>query len=1092
MDCQKTKEPRRDAPGQQEEGTDRPLYNGQGHSQNSPKNDSLSRNSDARNTKKKTDGAHRPQGDGLYTQNAHQPWPSSSSSRASPRACFPSSRAIPIPLALGLGPRETNLLITANRYPPVTKSTLSELDLPCIMGNINLRMDANFDRDLHFKPDLDGEKGRKKRRDAREYWEAMASEISVYAFCQRVDRPQEHHNEGSSFEPRLPALFETLQDVLKTLVPERDHPNIMENLEVALLMQQIQKGVLDMVVIAKWLAGLLKTHCAPMRDEWADTMVRQISSGSQRQDAGEIVSGLRTLFAILEAMKLDVANHQIRAFRFLLIEDTIPFLQEYWRNKIERDGFQVESSLLWYQSIREHELRRMKNPTQTDGFWPLSLLFQGLTETLLDFHTPDAGFPDTFGFDSERLWQLRAGLQNAINLDICWYVFEMFVHNYRRYAPPSTQTEVTFRSRIGTLMEENEDYIRGSPQWLKNVRCISLEIARFVSTECCGDGTIMDEVIGPIEAHLEWHLLNERGHLFQYSQNSVREKLLEATFSTAKKYINMSPLAICESQRLPSHPPAEQQYDIERIATRLAHIGVLHWRVWAPLLYVRDSVPSTDESMFQPETEMAALISRLESKLAEHGARMAEEHSKKPAGWHRKTIHVPGPKIDAKNIISIDMGVRNMAFAVFQVRGTPTASVLDTFEERMNKKEGWEKEEEMRLCRERLRRERMALRVTKERKGEGEGEDPYAELREKKETIILRAWRHFSLPIDRGLTGPQFSRFLDGESLVSNGPAESSSHDDDVLGSAEDSDVETKPEAQGTESEEEVNTFSPWVYAAHANSILTQMFYRYQPTHILIERQRFRSGGGAAVQEWSLRVGVLEGMLWAVAHTLIGNKARDKNFHPPRVVAIDPGSVGRFWAPDADPETDSSLERDGNETKQKAKKSTTSREGKKLKIDLVGSWLQNDAFDISAMDCTPEWVDAYLAKWNKRSGRSQIVKAASESEAVVQRTESESSESPSDDTPEKTQKRALKKPNPLPEIPKLDDLADCLVQAVTWLEWERTKTRLFEEDTAYKQFIEEEAGRRRLIERRKTERRVSILDQAAEHLASRSRGRKNA
>ncbi|KAL4944932.1 hypothetical protein BDV06DRAFT_186161 [Aspergillus oleicola] len=603
MDCQKTKEARRDTPGQQEEGAERPLYNGQGHSKKSPKNDSLSRNSDARKTKEPAHGGHRAQRDGLYSQSAHQPSPSPGSSRAPQCACSPSSRAIQIPSALGLGHRDTNLLVTANKYPPVTKSTLSELDLPCIMGNINLRMDANFDRDLHFKPDLDGEKGRKKRKDAGEYWHAMASEISIYAFCQRDDRPNEHHNEGPSFEPRLPALFETLQDVLKTLVPERDHPNIMENLEVALLMQQIQKGVLDMVAIAKWLAALLKTHCAPMRDEWADTMVRQISSGSQRQDAGEIVSGLQTLFAILEAMKLDVANHQIRAFRILLIEDTIPFLQEYWKGKIERDGFQVESSLAWYQGIREHELRRMKHPTQTDGFWPLSVLFQGLSKLLLDFHGD--GFPDTFGFDSERLWQLRAGLQNAINLDICWSVFESLVHNYGRYVPASTQTEVTFRSRIGTLMEENEDYIRGSSQWLKNVRCIALEIARFVSTVCCGDGTIMDEIIGPIEASLECHLLNERGHYFQYFQNSVREKLLEATFSTAKKYLNMSPLAICESQRLPSHPPAEQQYDVERIATRLAHIGVLHWRVWAPLLYVRDSVPSTDESMFQPETEMA-------------------------------------------------------------------------------------------------------------------------------------------------------------------------------------------------------------------------------------------------------------------------------------------------------------------------------------------------------------------------------------------------------------------------------------------------------------------------------------------------------
>ncbi|KAL4927167.1 TCP11 family protein [Aspergillus undulatus] len=604
---QQTKEALRDAPGKQEDGTECSLepYQGNGHSKVSPKNDSLSRNPDTRNAKEPASGSHRPQQDGFYTQKSRQPSPSSSLSTAPQCARLPSSKAY-IPSALCLSSREVNLLVTANRYPPVTKSTLSELDLPCIMGNINLRMDANFDRDLHFKPDLGGEKGMKKRRDAADYWDAMASEIQIYAYrasCGMNIEPDEHNNEDLTFEPRLPALFEALQDVLKTLVPERDHPNIMENLEVSLLMQQIRKGVLDMVGIAKWLAALLKTHCAPMRDALADLMVEKISSGSQMQNPREIVSGLNTLFAILEAMKLDVANHQIRAFRVLLVEDTIPFLQEYFKTKIERDGFQVESSLLWYQNVRERELRRMEDSTQTDGFWPLSLLFRGLTEFLLHFHTPD-GFPDTFAFDSERLWQLRAELQNAINLDICWYIFHQYIHSQRQNLRAPAQTLATFRSRIGTLMAENENYIRGSPQWLMNVRCIALEIARFVSTQCGSDGTIFDDIIGPIEASLEWHLSNEHG-LFQYFQNSVREKLLEATFATAKRYLNMSPLAICDSQRPSLHTSAEQQYDIERISTRLAHIGVLHWRVWAPMLYVRDSVPSTNESMFQSETEMA-------------------------------------------------------------------------------------------------------------------------------------------------------------------------------------------------------------------------------------------------------------------------------------------------------------------------------------------------------------------------------------------------------------------------------------------------------------------------------------------------------
>jgi hypothetical protein len=177
------------------------------------------------------------------------------------------------------------------------------------MSNINLRMDANFDRDLHFKPDLDGEKGKRKKKEAADYWDSLASEIAIYSFRaatadMSIEEVESTDGSRRTFEPRLPALFETLQDVIKTLVPERDHPIVMQNLEVPLLMQQIRKGVLDMLTLATWLAALLKTHCAPMRDEWADRMVEQIKEGSLSQEPREIVNGLQTLFSILEAMKL--------------------------------------------------------------------------------------------------------------------------------------------------------------------------------------------------------------------------------------------------------------------------------------------------------------------------------------------------------------------------------------------------------------------------------------------------------------------------------------------------------------------------------------------------------------------------------------------------------------------------------------------------------------------------------------------------------------------------------------------------------------------------------------------------------------------
>ncbi|KAJ5133881.1 hypothetical protein N7448_001099 [Penicillium atrosanguineum] len=546
--------------------------------------------------------------------------PTASSARRDPS---PSPEAICIPQTLGLSSRDQRLLCKAKRHPPVTKKTLSELDLPCIMSNINLRMDANFDRDLHFKPDLDGEKGKRKRKEAADYWDSIASEIAIYAFIASQLDGQGETSRGSSrrtFDPRLPAMFETLQEVIKTLVPERDHPSVMQNLEVPLLMQQIRKGVLDMVALATWMAALLKTHCAPMRDEWADRMVEQVTEGSQSQDPKEIVNGLQTLFAILEAMKLDVANHQIRTFRVLLIEDTVPFLQEYFEGKLSRGSFRVESAQQWYNASRDKAIEEdaTKSPTsqQENNMKPLEALFRGISDQLLQFDPP-TDFPETFLFDSDRLWQLRSTIQNLINLDIAWYIFESYVHTQKRYLSARDETYSTFRSRIWSLMEDGIELdsrvgdaendpevhvdVRGSARWLQNMRCIGLEIARFACAACCLDVVVADEVISPIEAALEWHLSNE-SDLFRYFQNAMRDKILTATMASARTYLPLSPLAICESQRtLPqpttgpvatatAHPLSPQQYDIERIGMRLAHMGVLHWRVWAPLLYLRDEI----------------------------------------------------------------------------------------------------------------------------------------------------------------------------------------------------------------------------------------------------------------------------------------------------------------------------------------------------------------------------------------------------------------------------------------------------------------------------------------------------------------------
>lgn len=199
-----------------------------------------------------------------------------------------------------------SLLDSVASEPPVTQSSLSELDLMRIMYDPKLRHDLNFEQDVSFRPNYDGERGRQKKTLSKDYWTALAVEFAFYmqrAACQDsasyLTLPAGHH-----IPWRLPQMFSTIRRILQTLVRSEDTESIEQVLDVDLLMQQLNRGVCDLIGLGDWLGVVLKGSCSPVRDAFITMVVNQIRDSVMNNDPCGLSSSIEQLFGVLETMKL--------------------------------------------------------------------------------------------------------------------------------------------------------------------------------------------------------------------------------------------------------------------------------------------------------------------------------------------------------------------------------------------------------------------------------------------------------------------------------------------------------------------------------------------------------------------------------------------------------------------------------------------------------------------------------------------------------------------------------------------------------------------------------------------------------------------
>lgn len=139
-----------------------------------------------------------------------------------------------------------------------------------------------------------------------------------------------------------------------------------------------------------------------------------------------------------------------------------------------------------------------------------------------------------------------------------------------------------------------------SDRWTSLAPSLALQILRSTSTPLTA--------LPQFESHLGFHLSNLQSRTYQEAEERVLSQLLPLLQKIVDTYAPLTSVQIFEAATTPKKPlanlPTSAREEIEDVATRIAHIGTLHWRVWAHLAYLVDPDEQQEDEVAERHKSM--------------------------------------------------------------------------------------------------------------------------------------------------------------------------------------------------------------------------------------------------------------------------------------------------------------------------------------------------------------------------------------------------------------------------------------------------------------------------------------------------------
>ncbi|ODV82033.1 Tcp11-domain-containing protein [Suhomyces tanzawaensis NRRL Y-17324] len=497
--------------------------------------------------------------------------------------------------------------------PPINLQSLKEIDLHEILKNPQLRHDILFDPQLQFRPNLDGERGKRKKSIIDKYWLEILKECGQFFKTNPQPAPIKIH--------RLPILFTTLRDILLSLLPTKDRQQVNEIMDIELLIQQLNRGSFDFVEMSKWLGDVFKSHCAPMRDQWVVEMHQKFVDAYTKNSVDYLVGGLRMIFQILEAMKLDVANHQIRILRPVLIETAVDFERDYFQSLINHQKININDSLNWFYKkfVKKSKSNVIVDEENQEMIINDTVLKPVIVSSIIDLlscRQMATEFPSTLAFDHTRLVLLRADVRQLVCVQLCVVLFKQLVLLSKKKNPSIPSATLLAPANILKVQQQILAIVtddNGNIKWTKNISSISLQLVKNVmGTSSSLPPDMVDFsynwLIKHIQPSSEVYGLME-GKIFKDLLNEIVANMGNEESSTYSK-----DEATSESSTSSANNGASE---LKNIAARIATLVRFHWNVFGN--YYIEYVKTQQNKLQQDKiAKRNVVVSNSKNKLLEN------------------------------------------------------------------------------------------------------------------------------------------------------------------------------------------------------------------------------------------------------------------------------------------------------------------------------------------------------------------------------------------------------------------------------------------------------------------------------------------